>query len=57
MRQLILNQHSNTGDLIYINDINLVIKHCKIHHFADDTNLLNITQSPQYLNKLITIEI
>ena len=27
--------------LIYINDVNLVIKFCKVHHFADDINLLH----------------
>ena len=26
--------------LLYINDLNLAIKHCKVHHFPDDTNLL-----------------
>ena len=27
---------------ILYNDLNLVIKFCKVHHFADDTNLLNL---------------
>ena len=26
--------------LLYINDHNQAIKFCKVHHFADDTNLL-----------------
>ena len=26
--------------LLYINDLNQVIKFCKVHHFDDDTNLL-----------------
>ena len=26
--------------LIHINDLRYAIKHCKVHHFADDTNLL-----------------
>ena len=26
--------------LLYINDLNQTIKLCKVHHFADDTNLL-----------------
>ena len=30
--------------LIYINDLNVAIKHCKVHHFADGTNLLNINR-------------
>ena len=28
--------------LIYINDLNTAIKHCKVYHFPDDTNLLHI---------------
>ena len=24
--------------LLYINDLNVAIKYCKVHHFADDTN-------------------
>ena len=28
--------------LLYINDLNLAIKHCKVHHFADDANLLTL---------------
>ena len=43
--------------LIYINDLNLAIKHCKVHHLADDTNLLNINKSPKRLNKLINIDL
>ena len=39
--------------LIYINSLNLAIKYCKVHHFADDTILVNINKSPQKLNKLI----
>ena len=26
--------------LLYITDVNRAIKFCKLHHFADDTNLL-----------------
>ena len=37
--------------LIYINDLNTAIKHCKVHHFADDTNLLHINDSIKKLNK------
>ena len=25
---------------LYNDELNLAIKHCKVHHFADDTNLL-----------------
>ena len=28
--------------LLHINDLNQAIKFCKVHHFADDTNLLYI---------------
>ena len=31
--------------LIYINDLNQAIKFCKVHHFADDTNLLCLSNS------------
>ena len=43
--------------LIYINDFNLAVKYCKVHHFADDTDLLNINKSPQKLNKLINADL
>ena len=28
--------------LLYINDLNTGIKFCKVHHFADDTNVLHV---------------
>ena len=31
--------------LLYINDLNQTIKFCKVHHFADDTNLLCLSNS------------
>ena len=31
--------------LIYINDLHVAVRHCKVHHFADDTNLLIINKS------------
>ena len=40
--------------LPYINDLHVAIKHCKVHHFADDTNLLN--KSPKRLNKLLNFD-
>ena len=33
--------------LLYINDLHKYIKHSTTYHFADDTNLLNIT--PDYV--------
>ena len=37
--------------LLYINDLNQAIKYCKVHHFADDTNLLCVSNSIKKLNK------
>ena len=37
--------------LIYINDLHKAIKFSKVYHFADDTNLLNINESPSKLQK------
>ena len=36
-----------------INDLNLAIKHCKVYHFADDTNLLYTNNYIKKLNKLL----
>ena len=41
--------------LLYINDLNQAIKFCKVHHFADDTNLLCLGNSIKKLNKLIML--
>ena len=37
--------------LIYINDLNCAIRYCSVHHFADDTNLLNYSNSVKRMNK------
>ena len=37
--------------LIFINDLNIAIKHCETFHFADDTCLLNIKDSIKQMNK------
>ena len=37
--------------LLYIYDLHVAIKHCKVHHFADDTNLLIINKSLKRLKK------
>ena len=42
--------------MIYINDVNLAIKFCKVHHFADDTNLLHFSKSVNKLNKHINLD-
>ena len=41
--------------LIYTNDLNNAIKFCKVHHFADDTNLVHFSKSANKLNKYINI--
>ena len=43
--------------LIYINDVkNQVIKFCKVHHLANDTNLPDYSKSITKLNKYINID-
>ena len=39
--------------LIYINDLHFAIKYCKVHHFADDANLLNFNNSIKKINKQV----
>ena len=39
--------------LIYFNDLNQAIKFCKVHHLADDTNLLHFSKSITRLNKYV----
>ena len=36
--------------VIYINDLNCAIRCCWVHHFADDTNLLNYKNSVKTMN-------
>ena len=38
--------------LIYINDLHKAIRYCKVHHFADDTNLFHSNNLMKNLNKL-----
>ena len=42
--------------LDYINDLNHAIKFCKVHHFADDTNLLHFNKSVKRLNKYVNLD-
>ena len=37
--------------LVYINDLNQAVKFCKVHHFADDTNLLHFNKFIAKLNE------
>ena len=39
--------------LIYINDLNHVVKHLIVRHFADDTNFLHSSSSLKSINKCI----
>ena len=45
--------------LLYINDLHRhsTIKFCKVHHFADNTNLLFLTNPIKKLNKLINTDL
>ena len=43
--------------LLYINDLNQAIKFCKVHHFADDSNLLCMSNSIKKLNKLVNADL
>ena len=42
--------------LIYINDLNHAIKFCKVHHFADDTNLLHFSKLVNKVNRYINLD-
>ena len=39
--------------LLYINDLHMAIKHCKVHHFADDTNLTYFGRSIKNINSKV----
>ena len=43
--------------LLYINDLNQAIKFCKVHHFADDTNPLCLSNSIKKLNKQVNADL
>ena len=43
--------------LIYINDLQSAIRFSKVYHFADDTNLLNISKSPKKLQKQLNLDL
>ena len=39
--------------VLYINYLNLAIKHCKVYHFTDDSNLFYTNNSIKKLNKML----
>ena len=43
--------------MLYINYLHQAIKFCKVHHFADDTNLLCLSNSIRKLNKLVNADL
>ena len=43
--------------LLYINDLHYTIKNSKVFHFADDTNLLNISNSPKKIEKFVNADL
>ena len=40
--------------LTYINDLHLAIKYSEVHHFADDTKLINIHSSVNFINEQVS---
>ena len=42
--------------LLYINDLHTAMKFYKVHHFADDTNLLHISNSIKKLNEFVNFD-
>ena len=42
---------------IYINDMNQSVTSCKMHHFADDTNLLFRNKNPKFMTKVLNQEL
>ena len=43
--------------LIYINDLNGVVTHSKVHHFANDTNILYISNSLKDTNRKVNYDL
>ena len=43
--------------LIYINDLHKCIKYCTTYHFADDTNLLNISKDYKTLQRRVNYDL
>ena len=43
--------------LLYINDLNQAIRFCKVYHFADETNVLCLSNFIKRLNKLVNADL
>ena len=43
--------------LIYINDLHCAILYSQPYHFADDTHLLNISNSPKKIQKQLDLDL
>ena len=43
--------------LIYINDLHVAIKYSEVHHFADDTNLLNFNSYVKSIDKHVIYDL
>ena len=43
--------------LIYIIDLHVAIKYSKVHHFADDTNFLNVNSCVKFINKQVKYDL
>ena len=43
--------------LLYMKELNQAIKFCKIHHIADDSNVLCMSNSIKTLNKLVNADL
>lgn len=50
-------QCSILGLCYFINRLPYPVKHLKIHHFADDTNLLNFNHSIKKMNKQVNYDL
>ena len=43
--------------LIYVHDLNQALRFCKVHHFADDTNLSHFSESVYRINKYVSLDL
>ena len=43
--------------ILYVNNLNQAITFCKVHHFANDTNILYLSNSIKKLHKLVNVDL